>query len=186
MKGPLCICVSSISRKLSTALSSQIGINGKTWRLIKDWYADGTCCVCVDGVSSHVFPIERGVRQGSVLSPTLFYIVMDPLLTSLESSDLGLCVNRLYGDAYLHADDIGTLSTSATTLQEQITEVHAFCKNNFLQLNVRLSPLPRRIMSHTLSVRSRTQPCHPGALPNASVSNGTMTFRPSHQSITTS
>ena len=113
----------------------QIGINGKTWRLIKDWYADGTCCVCVDGVSSHVFPIERGVRQGSVLSPTLFNIVMDPLLTSLESSDLGLCVNRLYGGAYLHADNIRTLSSSATTLQEQITEVHAFCKNNFLQLN---------------------------------------------------
>ena len=99
----------------------QIGINGKTWRLIKDWYADGTCCVCVDGVSSRVFPIERGVRQGSVLSPTLFNIVMDPLLTSLESSDLGLCVNRLYGGAYLHADDIRTLSTSATTLQEQST-----------------------------------------------------------------
>ena len=47
--------------------------------------------MCVDGVSSRVFPIERGVRQGSVLSPTLFNIVMDPLLTSLESSDLGLC-----------------------------------------------------------------------------------------------
>ena len=60
---------------------------------------------------------------------------MDPLLTSLESSDLGLCVNRLYGGAYLHADDIRTLSTSPTTLQEQITEVHAFCKNSFLQLN---------------------------------------------------
>ena len=30
-------------------------------------------------------------------------------------------MNRLYGGAYLHADDIRTLSTSATTLQEQIT-----------------------------------------------------------------
>ena len=43
---------------------------------------------------------------------------------------LGLCVNRLYGGTYLHADDIRTLSTSATTLQEQITQVNTFAKNN--------------------------------------------------------
>ena len=113
----------------------QIGINGKTWRLIRDWYTGGTCCVRVDGVSSESFPIERGVRQGSILSPTLFNIVMDPLLTSLESSSLGLCVNGLYGGAYLHADDIRTLSTSVISLQEQIIEVHNFADSNFLQLN---------------------------------------------------
>ncbi len=45
--------------------------------------------------------IERGVRQGSVLSPTLFSIVMDPLLKIMESSGLGLNVNNLYSGAYL-------------------------------------------------------------------------------------
>ena len=78
------------------------------------------------------FPIGRGVRQGSVLSPTLFSIVMDPLLTMLESSGLGLSVNNLYGGASLHADDIRTLSTSTSSLQAQISEVVNFATSNFL------------------------------------------------------
>ena len=47
-----------------------IGINGKMWRLIRNWYAGGMCFVHVDGASSTSFPIERGVHQGSILSPT--------------------------------------------------------------------------------------------------------------------
>ena len=112
-----------------------VGINGKTWRLIRNWYAGGTCSVYVDGSASPPFSIERGVRQGSVLSPTLFNIVMDPLLSLLESSNLGLNVNGLYGGAYLHADDIRTLSTSVSTLNAQISGVVEFTKRNFLQLN---------------------------------------------------
>ena len=81
------------------------------------------------------FPVERGVCQSSIPSPTLFNIIMDPLLRTLESSGLGLSMNNLYGGAYLHADDIQTLATSASSLQAQISEVHFFPSNNFLQLN---------------------------------------------------
>ena len=49
-----------------------VGINGKTWRLIRNWYAGGMCFVNFDGAISTSFPIERGVCQGSILSPTLF------------------------------------------------------------------------------------------------------------------
>ena len=112
-----------------------IGINGKTWRLIRNWYSNGTCFVQIDGTSSICFPIERGVRQGSILSPILFSIVMDPLLKKLESSGLGLSINNLYGGAYLHADDIRTLSTSVSSLQSQISEVLEFASGSFLKLN---------------------------------------------------
>ena len=39
---------------------------------------------------------ERGVKQGSVLSPALFLLVMDPLLRLLEQSGLSLSVNNFY------------------------------------------------------------------------------------------
>ena len=54
---------------------------GKTWRIIKSWYEGCSCCVKVEESDrlSNAFPVQRGVRQGSVLSPTLFLLVMDPL-----------------------------------------------------------------------------------------------------------
>ena len=69
---------------------------GKTWRIINSWYEGGSCCVKVEDRLSNAFPVQRGVRQGSVLSPTLFLLVMDPLLKKLETASLGLKINDLY------------------------------------------------------------------------------------------
>ena len=55
------------------------GICGRAWRVIKSWYTDVVTAVEIDGIVSHQFRLERGVRQGSVVSPTLFLIVMDEM-----------------------------------------------------------------------------------------------------------
>ena len=110
-------------------------VNGKMWRLIRNWYQNGRGFVQIDGRMSPVFPVERGVRQGSILSPTLFNIVMDPLLRSMEAANIGLSVNNFYGGAYLHADDIRTIANSKESLEVQVNEVVKFSNSNFLQLN---------------------------------------------------
>ena len=112
-----------------------IGVNGKMWRLIKNWYHGGECSVKLNGELSTKFPIMRGVRQGSILSPTLFLTIMDPLLRKLESSKLGLSINNLFMGAYLHADDIHTLYSSKESLDHQLKEVLTFTEENFLTLN---------------------------------------------------
>ena len=84
----------------------EAGVNGRTWRLLRSWY-DGTECQVKYGDSlSESFVVGRGVKQGSILSPTLFLMVMDPLLKALETSGLGLSVNNLFAGAFIHADDI--------------------------------------------------------------------------------
>ncbi len=45
----------------------EVGINGKTWRVLKSWYEDAMGYVRLDGASSECFEIGRGVKQGSVL-----------------------------------------------------------------------------------------------------------------------
>ena len=79
--------------------------------------------------------IERGVKQGSVLSPILFLIVMNPLLTSLQLAGIGLSVNDFFAGGFLHADDIQTLSTSIASLETQVSIVQGFAEKNFLKLN---------------------------------------------------
>ena len=90
----------------------------------------------VDGRVSDRFMVERDVKQGSVLSPTLFLLVMDPLLKQLQASGLGLSVNQYYAGGYLHADDIRTLATSEESLQQQVALVKAFADRSFLKLNI--------------------------------------------------
>ena len=104
---------------------------------MKNWYSGGSSFVKVDGkCSSMSHGVGRGVKQGSILSPVLFLLVMDPLLKKLQDSSLGLSLNSYYAGGYLHADDIRTLSTSSCTLEKQATLVCDFADKNFLKLNV--------------------------------------------------
>ena len=57
-----------------------------------------------------------GGKQGSVLSPVLFLLVLDPLLRELQASWLGLSVTNFYAGGFLHADDVRTLTSSKTDL----------------------------------------------------------------------
>ena len=113
------------------------GINGKAWRILNSWYTKPKCKIRVNGMLSSTITLERGVLQGSVLSPTLFLMVMDPLLRELEHRSVGPCLRELYCGAFAHADDIRTISTSKDTLDEQISIVESFTMTNALMLNAR-------------------------------------------------
>ena len=92
--------------------------------------------VKTNGSYSGDYNVERGVKQGSVLSPVLFLIVMDPLLKKLEeSAGFGLSLYDYYAGGYLHADDIRTLATSCDSLEKQASVVSDFVEKNFLKLN---------------------------------------------------
>ena len=111
------------------------GISGKAWRLIKDWYLNVQSSVRMQGTTSAPFQLSRGVRQGSVLSPVLFLLVMDPILLELKSKSCGLSLCGLYLGAFSHADDIRSLSTSIATCKQQIATVSDFASSRGLVLS---------------------------------------------------
>ena len=114
----------------------EVGVNGKMWRLLRNWYEGGSCCVKIDGRLSATYSVGRGVKQGSVLSPALFLLVMDLLLRELQASGLGLSINNFYAGGFLHADDVRTLASSKESLEAQVAMVKEFAERNFLKLNV--------------------------------------------------
>ena len=110
------------------------GVKGKCWRLVKEWYTDLQSQVRVGSNLSEPFPVERGIRQGSVLSPTIFNLVIDPLLSNLRYRNMGLLINGLFLGAFAHADDIRTACTNTHDLSEQVRTVNSFVSSNGLQL----------------------------------------------------
>ena len=56
-----------------------LGTQGKTWRLLRNWYSKLTSRVITGGVVSAEFPILQGVRRGGVFSHWLFMIYNDDL-----------------------------------------------------------------------------------------------------------
>jgi len=75
-----------------------------------------------DGVKSSVimndklsdwFDIEVGLRQGCVLSPTLFLIFINDLIRELKHSNIGVVAGAVRLNNLVFADDIkGTASSS--------------------------------------------------------------------------
>ena len=72
----------SVETPILLELIYSVGVNGKLWRLLKNWYSTATARVCVNSCFSEKFSISHGDKQGSVLSPTLFLVFMDKLTLS--------------------------------------------------------------------------------------------------------
>ena len=113
----------------------QMGIGGKTWRVIRNCYVSATSVVRVGSVFSDIVPISRGVKQGSVLSPLLFLITVDTLLKELRSQNAGLSVLGTFVGGAAHADDLRTIATTKNTIATQVNIIDNFTSKHSLRLN---------------------------------------------------
>ena len=111
------------------------GIHGKCWRIIQSFYDRPKGHVKVNGCLSPGFLIERGVRQGSVLSPTLFLVLIDSLLQKLKGANAGVALECVFLGSLGHADDIRSLTCDPQSSNTQAAIVNDFLAENFLQMN---------------------------------------------------
>ena len=67
------------SHPIWTALKN-VGVPEKIIALIRELYQDADCSVLFKGTKSNKFQVDRGIRQGWVLSSLLFVVVFDRVL----------------------------------------------------------------------------------------------------------
>ena len=80
-------------------------------------------------------PYSRCVKQGSVLSPILFLVVIDPLLKTLRDHNAGLSVYGTYIGGAAHADDLRTATATKNSTAQQVDIIEEFTSANYLRLN---------------------------------------------------
>ena len=95
--------------------------------ILEFWLSN--CCNCIKWASvfSDMFSIESGVRQGSVLSPFLFAVYINDLITA---PNIG---RETY--IILYADGIFLLASSVYTLQSMFT----ICEKELLWLDMSIN-----------------------------------------------
>ena len=90
----------------------EIGVHGKTWRILYNTYKDFQCRARIQGKMSEWYPLNCGIHQGGYLSLIKYLAFINSLLTKLENS--GLC-SAIYGinvSPLGYADDVASASTS--------------------------------------------------------------------------
>ena len=121
------------------------GIPPKITELIKNTYQNMSCRIIHDGKLTEAFEIESGVRQGCLLSPFLFLLVIDWVMSNTTE-------NRKNGIQWTlfkqledldFADDIALLAQSHKQMQEKTTILDSLAQQMGLKINDSKSKIMR-------------------------------------------
>jgi len=111
------------------------GIDGRFMRVCEGLYRDVGARVRVGSVFSERFDIKEGLKQGCILSPSLFSLFLMDLAEELEDKDLGVKVSGVWMGACFFADDIVLLGDSESELQRMLDVVSEYAQRWKLRFN---------------------------------------------------
>ena len=112
-------------------------IPGTVIRLLLDSYTRQYAYMRWNNCMSTPIKLENGVKQGGVLSPTLFCIYFDELLRRLREIDVGCHVGHMSYAAFGYADDLLLLSPSIHGLEILVKTSESFASEYGLTFNAK-------------------------------------------------
>ena len=84
---------------------------------------------------SDPFGVSNGVRQGGILSPLLFSVYTDSMLSSLRESGAGCYLGHVFAGALAYADDVILLAPSKAALERMLSVADQSAKSLSLKFN---------------------------------------------------
>jgi len=112
------------------------GIGGNILQIIKNMYSEVYYCVKTQKGLSNKFISSVGVKQGCVLSPTLFNIFLSDLPDIFDQTCEPVNIFDKDINCLMFADDIVLLSESPTGLQKSQDYLDTYCKKWNLTINI--------------------------------------------------
>ena len=129
----------SLNRDYIWRTITKFGIPGKISRLIKLMYENYTCNVIHKGILTENITTTCGVKQGCILSPIIFLIIMNDIMQrSVSNVRRGIRwgLNDTLEDLDF-ADDICLLSHSLDDIQNKVNTLSEVIKGAHMKINVK-------------------------------------------------
>ena len=130
-------------------------INPLIWRALYEYYLTSLAYVYNDNEYSIIFKTTVGVKQGGPLSPWLFSVYVEDLITEIERTPYGTLINGIKTGVIMYADDLLVMSDSVEKLQLLLNIIENYCKNFEIKINanktqyIRIGPKNNKNQSHT-------------------------------------
>ena len=143
----------SVKRTRLWNIPRKMGINEQNVRVLQRLYEGQQASVRVDGSLSDWFAIEKGVRQGCLVSPVSFNCYSEHIMR--ESADdltwIGVTFSGHTINNLRYADDIVLIAQSPQALQTLLNKVEAISREYGLEINTKktqvmaITPQKKRI-----------------------------------------
>lgn len=115
------------------------GMSNDDRNLIKEMISGCTTKIITAHGLTEEIKIDCGVRQGDVISPTLFIIFFNPLLEMINKTDTGYKIGEESISQQAYADDLGLISETTKGCEKQFECTKKFCRFNFVKINTKKS-----------------------------------------------
>ena len=112
-----------------------IGI--KLYNVIKGMYMHTEASVKSNENLSNYVQINRGVKQGDSLSPTLFNLYINDLPDIFDKNCCPIALENMSINCLMFADDLLLLSETPEGLQKSLDNLNQYCRNWQLSVNVK-------------------------------------------------
>lgn len=112
-------------------------IKGKCWRIISNWYLNMKEFVYINGTHSRTYNLLQGTRQGGILSPWLFLVYINDLISGLENKCWGVFLYHTFYGAPMFADDLTVLSRLKTGLDRLLSCLHDYATKWRIVFNIK-------------------------------------------------
>lgn len=129
----------SLDRSMMWQILTSYGVPDKLLHIIQSMYRDANCRVVHCGLLGREFNVASGVKQGCILSPLLFLLVLDWVMKKTNNKPRGIQwgnVNMTRLEDLDFADDICLMANSRQELEEKLVRLVTYGKQVGLKVNV--------------------------------------------------
>ena len=104
-------------------------------RIIEAIYKNTECAVVINGQITEWFKVEVGVKQGCLLSPTLFNIFLEFVMKEVVSASHELKLNNDLTANIRYADDTTLIAAIFDKMKVSTKELEEACKKYGMKIN---------------------------------------------------